>query len=108
MSYLPDVDISKNPNTFNFCDAECKYLKNWNRNKFFFKTEKTYPFGQNPFMAQNMNTFIYLFIFFFAIEYEYNYPVEIWTSAQLIAFSSHMKANDFLLARIWDTFGQVI
>ena len=85
---MADVDISSNPNPFNFWTDGYEYInKKWNTNTFFSKlkesvnpiisrlldTMRIHLFGQNPY------EFIYglesEYISFFAIEYEYNYPL---------------------------------
>ena len=76
-SYLADVDISPNPNTFNFWTSESEYIKKTGIRIHFFQNWR--------------NPWIQYILFFFAIEYEYNYPScpgEIWTSAHSYQFNS--------------------
>ncbi len=67
---LADVDISPNPDPFNFWTSESEYIK---------KTGIRIHLCQNLVMhGQNPHESIYglesEYISFFAIEYEYNYP----------------------------------
>ncbi len=67
-----DVDISPNPNPFNFWTAESEYIKKLESEYLFFSKLKE---SVNP-IGQNSNESIYglesEYISLFAIEYEYN------------------------------------
>ena len=85
---LADVDISPNPNNFNFWTTESEYIKRTGIRIFFFSKLKE---SVNPIISRHNNPRIQLFgqnpyesiyglleseyISFFAIESEYNYPV---------------------------------
>ncbi len=81
---LADVDISPNPNTFNFWTSESEYIEKLGSEYiFFFKIEgireswncdmlRIHLYGQNPY--ESIYGLESEYISFFAIEYEYNYP----------------------------------
>ncbi len=62
---LADVDISPNPNPFNFWTAESEYIKKTGIRTHFFKIEGIH---ESIYGLESEC------ISFFAIEYEYNYP----------------------------------
>ncbi len=82
---MADVDISPNPDPFNFWTSESEYImiKNWNLNTFFFKIKgiREHLFGQNPY--ESIYGLESEYISFFAIVYEYNYP---WRDAHCKGF----------------------
>ena len=75
---LADVDISPNPNTFNFWTPESEYIKKKQESEYIFSKLKE---SLNPISSRHKNPHESIYgleseyISFFAIEYEYNYLV---------------------------------
>ncbi len=72
---MADVDISPNPNPFNFWTSESEYIKKtgiWIHLSWNCDMLRIHLFGQNPY--ESIYRLESEYISFFAIEYEYNYP----------------------------------
>ena len=98
---LAHVNISPNPNIFNFWTSESEYIKKLESEYIFFKIEgireswncdmmRIHLFGQNPY--ESIYGLESEYISFFAIECEYNYPVRDMDLSPISDFKSEIWA----------------
>ena len=101
---LADVDISPNPNTFNFWTAEYEYIKKTGiRIDFFFKIEGIREFIWSESIWIHLSESEY--ISFFTIEYEYAYPVRDMDLSPCSVLARHTSMRLFdALSPIFDHF----
>ncbi len=115
-TFLADVDISPNPNPFNFWTSESEYIKKTGiRIHFFFKIEgiresncdmlRIHLFGQNPY--ESIYGLESEYISFLAIEYEYNYP---WRDMDLSPTCCSTKVQPAIMHvdRVWVSYWSLV